>query len=83
MKKLLLLLSAGLLLWNCEVSQPVKTEAQGLSALRAYMENKQDFSFSVKDSSAVPGAVCYRVRMNSGKWLNDSLVALERQLGAA
>ena len=74
MKKLLLLVSAGLLLWNCEAPQPIKTEAPSLSALRAFVENKQDFSFSVKDSSAVPGAVCYRVRMNSGKWLNDSLV---------
>lgn len=74
MKKLLLIVSASLLLWNCEVSPPKKSESGGLNTLKAYIENKQDFSFSIKDSTAVPGAVCYRVRMNSGKWLNESLV---------
>lgn len=74
MKKLLLIVSTGIFLWNCEVSKPKKSESGGLNTLKAYVENKQDFSFYIKDSTAVPGAVCYRVRMNSGKWLNDSLV---------
>ena len=49
MKKLLLIVSTGIFLWNCEVSQPKKTESGGLNTLKAYVENKEDFSFSIKD----------------------------------
>lgn len=74
MKKLLLIVASGLMVWNCQVSQPETAKSGGLDRLKAYMENKDDFSFYIEDSTSVPGASCYRVRMNSGKWLNDSLV---------
>jgi PhoPQ-activated pathogenicity-related protein len=58
----------------CRQPEPQSVASEPLGALKSFVQNKDDFSFEIKDSTRVTGASCYRIRMNSGKWLNDSLV---------
>lgn len=74
MKNNLIVAFVLILALGCRQPEPQSVASEPLDALKAFVKNKDDFSFEIKDSTRVTGASCYRIRMNSGKWLNDSLV---------
>jgi PhoPQ-activated pathogenicity-related protein len=74
MKKNLIAAFVLILAVGCRQPEPQSVASEPLDALKSFVQNKDDFSFEIKDSTRVTGASCYRIRMNSGKWLNDSLV---------
>ncbi|MFM1877392.1 MAG: hypothetical protein RLZZ241_258 [Bacteroidota bacterium] len=74
MKNILIAAFVLILAVGCRQPEPQSVASEPLDALKAFVQNKDDFSFEIKDSTRVAGASCYRIRMNSGKWLNDSLV---------
>lgn len=45
-----------------------------INSLISYVQNKDNFNYTLVDSVLYDGATLYRIKMNSGKWLNKNIV---------
>lgn len=64
----------GLLQFSACSKKREQSERAPIDQLVAYTQDRNNFSYQLKDSLAIEGATLYRIKMNSGKWLSETEV---------